>query len=75
MTDNATTLPGLRRRSRFISGTPALDDEHAIADLICDLGHLANESGFDFTSEIRPGMGIGTRNFMLKTATILDRMP
>jgi hypothetical protein len=23
-------------------------DEHAIADLICDLGHLAEERGFDF---------------------------
>jgi hypothetical protein len=22
-------------------------DEHAIADLICDLGHLAEERGFD----------------------------
>ena len=23
-------------------------DEHTIADLICDLGHLADERGFDF---------------------------
>ena len=23
-------------------------DEHAIADLICDLGHLAEDRGFDF---------------------------
>ena len=23
-------------------------DEHAIADLMCDLGHLAEERGFDF---------------------------
>ena len=29
-------------------------DEHAIADLICDLGHLAEERGFDFLSEVRP---------------------
>ena len=28
-------------------------DEHAIADLICDLGHLAEERGFDFISEVR----------------------
>ena len=28
-------------------------DEHAIADLICDLGHLAEERGFDFVSEVR----------------------
>ena len=26
-------------------------DEHAIADLICDLGHLADDLGFDFLSE------------------------
>ena len=28
-------------------------DEHAIADLICDLGHLAEERSFDFVSEVR----------------------
>jgi hypothetical protein len=27
-------------------------DEHAIADLICDLGRLAEERGFDFLSEV-----------------------
>jgi hypothetical protein len=32
-------------------------DEHAIADLICDLGHLAEERGFDFLSEARRGIG------------------
>jgi hypothetical protein len=32
-------------------------DEHAIADLICDLGHLAEERGFDFLNELRPGIG------------------
>jgi hypothetical protein len=32
-------------------------DEHAIADLICDLGHLAEERGFDFLSEVRRGIG------------------
>jgi hypothetical protein len=31
--------------------------EHAIADLICDLGHLAEERGFDFLSEVRRGIG------------------
>src|ERR1700693_833972 len=31
-------------------------DEHSIADLICDLGHLAEERGFDFLSEIRRGI-------------------
>jgi hypothetical protein len=32
-------------------------DEHAIADLICDLGHLAEERGLDFLSEVRRGLG------------------
>jgi hypothetical protein len=32
-------------------------DEHAIADLICDLGHLAEERRFDFISEVRRGIG------------------
>ena len=32
-------------------------DEHAIADLICDLGHLADDLGFDFLSEIKRGIG------------------
>jgi hypothetical protein len=32
-------------------------DEHAIADLICDLGHLAEERGFDFLGEVRRGIG------------------
>src|SRR5664280_236600 len=36
-------------------------DEHAIADLICDLGHLAEERGFDFvctptTASARPAL-------------------
>jgi hypothetical protein len=45
-------------------------DEHAIADLICDLGHLADDLGFDFLGEVsltfsaRSGgvSGIGTRS-------------
>ena len=32
-------------------------DEHSIADLICDLGHLADDLGFDFLSEIKRGIG------------------
>jgi hypothetical protein len=32
-------------------------DDHAIADLICDLGHLAEERGFDFVGEVTRGIG------------------
>jgi hypothetical protein len=31
-------------------------DGHAIADLICDLGHLADDLGFDFLSEVKRGI-------------------
>jgi hypothetical protein len=32
-------------------------EKHVIADLICDLGHLADDLGFDFLSEVRRGIG------------------
>ena len=48
-------------------------DEHAIADLICDLGHLADERGFDFLSEVKPALGIGTPSITLLIATISAR--
>jgi hypothetical protein len=32
-------------------------DKHDIADLICDLGHLAEERGLDFLSELKRGIG------------------
>jgi hypothetical protein len=32
-------------------------DDHAIADLICDLGHLADERGLDFIGELSRGIG------------------
>jgi hypothetical protein len=32
-------------------------EEHAIADLIYDLGHLAEERDLDFIAEIRRGIG------------------
>lgn len=32
-------------------------EEHAIADLICDLGHMAGERDLDFLAEVRRGIG------------------
>ena len=32
-------------------------EKHAIADLICDLGHLAEERDLDFIAEVRRGIG------------------
>jgi hypothetical protein len=34
-----------------------LHNDDAIADLICDLGHLADEWGLDFLNELRRGIG------------------
>jgi hypothetical protein len=49
-------------------------DEHVIADLICDLGHLADELGFDFLSEVRGGAsGTGTRSNSTVTTTFSAR--
>jgi hypothetical protein len=31
-------------------------DEHAIADLLCDLGHLAEDRGLDFLGEVKRGL-------------------
>ena len=39
---------------QLLSGT---HDEHAIADLICDLGHLADSQSLDFLQEIERGIG------------------
>ena len=33
------------------------NDEHAIADLICDLGHLAEERDLEFLAEVQRGIG------------------
>jgi hypothetical protein len=32
-------------------------DEHALANLVCDLGHLAEERDIDFVSEVERGIG------------------
>ena len=52
-------------------------DEHAIADLICDLGHLAEERGFDFLDEVRRAIGpwyaerhVSDRNYLGPDATV-----
>jgi hypothetical protein len=32
-------------------------EKHAIADFVCDLGHLAEERDLDFIAEVRRGIG------------------
>ena len=48
-------------------------DEHAIADLICDLGHLAEGRGFDFLDEVRRGIGHWYAEVMFLIAIISAR--
>jgi hypothetical protein len=47
-------LPGPRKPWRLFKN---ISDENAIADLICDLGHLADVRGFDFLDEVKRGIG------------------
>ena len=46
-----------RRGRRGVSGALPHRGRASIADLICDLGHLAEERGFDFLSEVKRGVG------------------
>jgi hypothetical protein len=48
-------------------------DEHAIADLFCELGHLADERGFDFLSEVKRGIGHWYTEHHASDRDILDR--
>jgi hypothetical protein len=50
-------------------------DEHAIADLICDLGHLAEERGFDFLTRSSGVSVTGMRSIMLAKARFSARTP
>ena len=57
MTDKAEHIAWAAEAIAVFQRHCRTDDEHAIADLICDLGHLAEERGFDFLSEVKRGIG------------------
>jgi hypothetical protein len=57
MIDNANHIAWAAEAVEVFQKHCGTGDEHAIADLICDLGHLAEDRGFDFLSEIRRGIG------------------
>jgi hypothetical protein len=57
MTDKANHIAWAAEAVAVFQQHCRTGDEHAIADLICDLGHLAEERGFDFISEVRRGIG------------------
>ena len=51
------------------------NDEHAIAELICDLGHLAEEGASIFSRRSGEALGTGMRSIILMIATTLARTP
>jgi hypothetical protein len=57
MTDKTNHIAWAAEAVAVFQGHCRTGDEHVIADLICDLGHLAEERGFDFLSEVRRGIG------------------
>jgi hypothetical protein len=57
MTDKADHIAWAAEAVAIFQRRCHTGDEHAIADLICDLGHLAEERGFDFLSEVKRGIG------------------
>ena len=57
MTDKAEHIAWAAEAIAVFQRHCRTDDEHAIADLICDLGHLAEEHGFDFLSEVKRRIG------------------
>ena len=57
MTDKADHIAWAAEAAAVFQEHCRTGDEHAIADLICDLGHLAEDRGFDFISEVKRGIG------------------
>ena len=57
MTDKTDHMAWAAEAVAVFQGHCRSGDEHAIADLICDLGHLAEERGLDFLSELKRGIG------------------
>jgi hypothetical protein len=49
-----------------------VDGEHAIADLICDLGKSAEERDLDFVAEIQRGIGHWYAEHHFHDTTISD---
>ncbi len=57
MTDKADHIAWAAEAIAVFQAHCRTGDEHAIADLICDLGHLAEDRGFEFISEVKRGIG------------------
>lgn len=56
MTDRAKHIGWAAETIAYFQQHCGTGNEHAIADLICDLGHLADQRGLDFLEEVRRGV-------------------
>lgn len=56
MTDRAKHIGWAAKTIAYFQQHCGTGNEHAIADLICDLGHLADQRGLDFLEEVRRGV-------------------
>ena len=75
MTDKTNHIAWAAEAVAVFQGYCRTGDDHAIADLICDLGHWLMSAASTFSARQDGALGIGTRNSMFKTAAISDRMP
>jgi hypothetical protein len=57
MIDKAGHVAGAAEAVAVFRRYCGTSDEHAIADLICDVGHLADARGSDFLDEVKRGIG------------------
>ena len=76
MTDKADHISWATEAVSVFQRRCGTGDEHVIADLICDLGHLADERGLDFLEEVARGVGHWHAEHKVRvTEAISDRMP
>lgn len=57
MIDKAKHVAAASEAVRIYRQSCGTIEEHVIADLICDLGHLAELRGLDFLGEAKRGVG------------------
>ncbi len=56
MTGNSDHIHFVEETLAIYKQCRGTDEAHAIADLICDLGHYAEEHGIDFLHQVKNGM-------------------
>jgi hypothetical protein len=75
MTDKAKHIAWAAEAIAVFQQHCRTSDEHAIADLICDLRTTLRSAASTLSMRLREGSGIGSWNIMLTTAAISGRTP